>query len=125
MKNAKSVLVIDDEPIVCERLQPVLEKEGFLVEAFTQSDAAVARLQEKPFHVVVTDMRMKGPSGMDILRFIKDTSPGTQVIVITGYATMETNREAEVIGAFEFIAKPFHMKDLSSLVKRAARKARI
>lgn len=123
MKEPQSVLVIDDEPIVCERLKPVLEKEGFIVETFIQSDQAIERLKEKSFNVVVTDLKMKGPSGMDILSFIKQTSPGTQVIMITGYATFEMNREAEAIGAFDFIAKPFRMKDLAKLVKKATKRS--
>ena len=125
MKQAKTVLVIDDEPIVCERLRPVLEKKGYEVETLTQSDQAVERLGEKNFHVVVTDLKMKGPSGLDILRLIKERTPGTQVILITGYGTFEKFREAEAIGVFDFIAKPFRMKDLATLVDKAARKARL
>jgi DNA-binding NtrC family response regulator len=125
MEKAKTVMVIDDEPIVCERLKPVLEKGGFVVETFTQSAEALDRLKEKPFHVVVTDLKMKEPTGMDVLNFVKQRSPGTQVILITGYATIEANREAELIGVFDFIAKPFRMKDLAKLVGKAAKKARI
>jgi DNA-binding NtrC family response regulator len=125
MEKAKTVMVIDDEPIVCERLKPVLEKGGFVVETFTQSAEALDRLKDKPFHVVVTDLKMKEPTGMDVLNFVKQRSPGTQVILITGYATIEANREAELIGVFDFIAKPFRMKDLAKLVGKAAKKARI
>lgn len=125
MEKAKTVMLIDDEPIVCERLKPVLEKSGFLVETFTQSAEAVERLKEKRFHVVVTDLKMKEPTGMDVLSFVKQRSPDTQVILITGYATIEANREAELIGVFDFIAKPFRMNDLAKLVGKAAKKARI
>ena len=117
----KSVMVLDDEPIVGDRLKPVLEREGFEVEVFTESDKALERLKERSFHVLVTDMKMKGPSGMDLLRFIKEKAPSTQVIVITGYATIETSHEAQALGAFQFIAKPFKMKELAKLVSKAAR----
>ncbi len=117
----KSVLVLDDEPIVGDRLKPVLEREGFEVEIFTESERALERLKERSFHVLVTDMKMKGPSGMDLLRFIKEKAPSTQVIVITGYATIETSHEAQALGAFQFIAKPFKMKELAKLVSKAAR----
>ena len=121
MSKEKWVMVLDDEPIVGDRLKPVLEKEGFSVEVFTDSTQAIDCLKNKKFSVLVTDMKMQGPSGMDVLRFVKEVSPSTQVIVITGYATIETNYEAQVLGACHFIAKPFKMKDLAKLVSKAAR----
>ena len=119
----KDVMVLDDEPIVGDRLRPALEKDGFHVEVFTDSKAAVERLQEKVFSVLVTDVKMRGPSGMDVLRFVKDNAPGTQVIVITGYATIETSHEADALGAVHFIPKPFKIKDIVKLVTRSSRRA--
>lgn len=121
MPSEAAVMILDDEPIVGERLKPLLEREGFQVEVFTESPLAVERLKEKSFTVLVTDMKMRGLTGMDVLRFVQEKSPGTKVIVITGYATIETNREAEVLGAFQFIAKPFKMKDLVKLVQKASK----
>jgi len=121
MTEAKSVMVLDDEPIVCNRLKPVLEKEGFAVEVYTESAKALERLRDKQFSVLVTDMKMSGASGMDVLRYVKETAPATQVIVITGYATIETNYEAQALGALHFIAKPFKMKDLAKLVNKASK----
>jgi DNA-binding NtrC family response regulator len=121
--SERRVMVLDDEPIVGERLKPALEKEGFSVEVFTESEGAVARLKEQPFAVLVTDMKMRGLSGLDVLRFIGEESPGTRVIVITGYATIETSHEAQALGAYEFVAKPFKLKELVKLVSRAARRA--
>ncbi len=119
--SLKSVMVLDDEPIVGDRLKPVLEREGFEVETFTESEAALQRLKEKSFDVLVTDMKMRGPTGMDVLRYVKEKASATQVIVITGYATIETNREAEALGAYQFIAKPFKMAELAKLVSQAAK----
>jgi DNA-binding NtrC family response regulator len=121
MADSKSVMVLDDEPIVGARLRPALEKQGFEVEVFTDSTEALRRLGEKTFTVLVTDIKMRGPSGMDVLRAVKESAPATQVIVITGYATIETNYEAEALGAFHFVAKPFTMKELVKLVAKAAR----
>ncbi len=115
----KNVLVLDDEPIVGERLKPALEKEGFSVDVFTDSAQALERLKKHTFSVLLTDMKMRGPSGMDVLRYVKEASSPTQVIVITGYATIETKHEAQAIGAYQFIAKPFKMKDLVKLVAKA------
>ena len=121
MKDAKTVLVLDDEPIVGDRLKPVLEKEGFEVEVFTDSAAAMDRLKEKDFTVLVTDLKMKGASGMDVLRFTTENKPNMKVIVITGYATIETDYEAQAMGAFDFIAKPFKMKELAKIVIKASK----
>jgi len=81
-------------------------------------------MAEKTFDVVVTDVKMEGPSGLDVLHFVRRESPGTQVIVITGYGSIEAVREAEYGGAFEFINKPFTSKAIEALTLKAAKKAR-
>jgi DNA-binding NtrC family response regulator len=124
MRSPYQVLVLDDEEMVCERLKSHLEKKGFEVETFTESPAAIERMTDKGFDVVITDVKMEGPSGLDVLHFVRRESPGTQVIVITGYGSVETIREAEYGGAFEFINKPFTSKDMEALTLKAAKKAR-
>jgi DNA-binding NtrC family response regulator len=121
MPGTKDVMVLDDEQIVGDRLRPALEQEGLQVEVFTDSKAALERLQQKSFAVLVTDVKMRGPTGMDVLRYVKENAPGTQVIVITGYATIETSHEADALGAFQFVAKPFKIKDIVKLVTKSAR----
>ena len=119
-----TVMVLDDEAIVCERLQDYLNKKGILVETFTESQKALNRLEEKSFDVIISDMKMEGPTGMDVLQAVKKGSYGTEVIIITGYGAYETFREAEAVGVFEYITKPFKMSDMYTLVKKAAKKAR-
>jgi DNA-binding NtrC family response regulator len=121
MKKDVAVMVLDDEPIVGERLQPVLEKEGFQVEVFTDSRQALNRLEEKEFQVLVTDLKMSGPSGIDVLRYLKDRKRDTEAIVITGYATIESAREAEYLNA-QFVTKPFKLEHIVKLVNKAAKK---
>ena len=121
MKKDVTVMVLDDEPIVGERLQPVLEKEGFQVEVFTDSRQALSRLQEKNFQVLVTDLKMSGPSGIDVLRYLKDQQRDTEAIVITGYATIESAREAEYLNA-QFVTKPFKLEQIVKLVDKASKK---
>jgi DNA-binding NtrC family response regulator len=67
---------------------------------------------------------MQGPTGIDVLTIVKKESYKSEVIVITGYSSIETLRQAEYIGAFEFIAKPFQMSEIYHLVKKAAKKVR-
>jgi DNA-binding NtrC family response regulator len=121
MKKNISVMVLDDEPIVGERLQPVLEKAGYEVEVFTDSQKALNRLEDKNFQVLVTDLKMSGPSGLDILKFLKDRALDTKAIVITGYATIERAREAQILDA-EFVTKPFKLEQIVKLVDKAAKK---
>jgi DNA-binding NtrC family response regulator len=106
MTEAIEVLLLDDEPIVGRRLQPSLVKDGYRVEIFTDSQEALNRLREKEFDIVVTDIRMNEVDGLEILEQVKARSPRTQVILITGYATIELAREALAKGAFDFLAKP-------------------
>jgi DNA-binding NtrC family response regulator len=124
VSTSTEVLVLDDETIVCERIKEHLGKKGFLVETFTESPKAIERLAAKTFDVVVTDLKMAGPTGLDVLRLVKKQSPATQVIIITGFGSIETANEAEIVGAFDFICKPFQLEDIHTLVKKAARKAK-
>jgi DNA-binding NtrC family response regulator len=119
------VMVLDDEPTVCERLKDFFEKNGMKVETFTESSSAVERLAQQRFHVVVTDLKMKGPTGIDVLVAVKNQKLPTEVIVITGYRTMDATRAAECVGAYAFLDKPFHLEQLRDLVKKAAKRARI
>jgi CheY-like chemotaxis protein len=114
------VMILDDEPIVGKRLKPTLEKSGFEVEVFLDPNEAIARLSEKEFDIVVTDLRMEGVDGIHVLEHIMERCKQTRVILITGYATVEVAREALVKGAFDFIAKPFKPKELTAVVNKAA-----
>ncbi len=118
------VMVVDDEEIVCDRLKGHLEKNGFMVETFTDSKKALEALEEKRYHVVVTDLKMAGASGLDVLHNVRDRGYPTQVIIITGYASFEAAREAEAVGTYDFITKPFELKDLTKLVKSAAKRSK-
>jgi CheY-like chemotaxis protein len=114
------VMILDDEPIVGKRLKPTLAKAGFEVEFFESPREALARLAEKQFDIVVTDLRMEEVDGIHVLEHIMEQCEKTRVILITGYATVEVAREALVKGAFDFIAKPFKPKELTAVVNKAA-----
>jgi DNA-binding NtrC family response regulator len=120
MENKLQILILDDEPIVGKRLGPALTKMGCEVEVFENPHLAFQRIQEKTFDIVVTDIRMEGIDGIEILEEIRSRSERTKVIMITGYATVEVAREALGKGAFDFIAKPFRPNDLREVIIRAA-----
>ncbi|MFH1738834.1 MAG: response regulator [bacterium] len=121
MDRMYSVLVLDDEPIVCKRLKSALAKDGFDVEVLSNSREALNRIQEKEFDVVVTDFRMDDVDGIDVLEHALSRSERTKVVLITGYATLELAHEALAKGAFDVIAKPFQPKDLRKIVARAVK----
>jgi DNA-binding NtrC family response regulator len=120
MKPNFRVLVIDDEKIVCDRLSMELEREGFEVEAYTESEQALPRIASQHFDLVITDIKMRGPNGIEVMNFVRENHPSTKVIVITGFATVETAREVLKGGAVDFIPKPFKMSKLRELVLRLA-----
>ncbi len=112
------ILILDDEPIVCKRLRPAFQKAGYEVETFTDSASAMARIEEKQFDIIITDLKMKGTDGMHFLARIKEIAPETGVVVITGFATSETAKESFRKGAFDFVAKPFKLSDIIETVRR-------
>ena len=113
------ILIVDDEPVVGERLKAIIEKDGHRVEAFVDPIAAVSRLMEKTYDIVITDIRMKQMDGIQIMEKVLEKSKRTRVIMITGYATLELAREALRKGAFDFIAKPFKLKEIRKAIDRA------
>ena len=119
-----SILILDDEPIVSKRLQPSLEKKGYEVETFTESMKALQRLRERDFDIVITDLKMEGVDGMQILAEVKKRSPRTEVIVITGFATMQTAKESFQQGVLDFLAKPFKLGEITEVIRRAEEKQR-
>jgi len=78
----------------------------------------MARIEEKKFDIIITDLKMKGVDGMHFLERIKEIAPDTGVIVITGFATSETAGESFRKGAFDFVAKPFKLNDIIDTVRR-------
>ena len=124
MTSKGTICILDDEPIVGDRLKPELEDDGYTVEVFTDSASAIQRVDETCFDIYITDLKMQGADGMVFLEKVKACCPGSQVIMITGYATMETARESFVRGAYDFIAKPFRIGEIRSVVKRARKRAK-
>ena len=124
MKRKMTICILDDEPIVGDRLKPELEDDGYEVEVFTDSASAVKRVDERCFDLFITDLKMQGVDGMEFLEKVKSCCPGAQVIMITGYATIETARESFVRGAYDFIAKPFRIGEIREAVKRARRRVK-
>lgn len=120
-----NLLIVDDEEIAMRNLQHVMEREGYTVAACQSGAEAVALLGEQGFDVVLTDLRMEGVDGMDVLHTSRELQPDAEVILITGYATAESAVQALKQGAFYYIAKPFRLDEVRKVVAEAVAKVRL
>lgn len=116
--EAHKIMVIDDEDIVCKMTKAIFEEDGFIVETFTNSEPALARLREQTFDVVITDLKMKGIDGMEVLKIVKTETPETKVIMITAFASLDAAIEALRGKVDDFFPKPVKIKDLKASVKK-------
>ncbi len=116
MNKITRVMIVDDEPVVGERLKASLERVGFTVDTFSSSREAIAGLKQSQYDILVTDLKMSGPDGLEILRTARQLHPDIKPVVITGFATNETAEEVMQSGAVRFIAKPFKMSQLKSVL---------
>jgi two-component system, NtrC family, response regulator AtoC len=119
MNDKIRLAVIDDEPLVCQRLKQVFRRSGFEIETFGAGKPALERMAQQPFHLVLTDIRLPDINGLEILKQVKKEHPGTEIILITGYATLDQAVEAVKKGAFYYLAKPFTPDQVRAVVKRA------
>lgn len=113
------LLIIDDESIVGKRLHQIFTKMGYVVEAFIDPLQAMAAAEKEPFDIVVTDLKMQGMDGLEVLRRVKKLQPSTRVIIITGYAEMDTADTAFSEGVFDFIPKPFRLDVIKDAILKA------
>lgn len=126
MYYGKRILVVDDEPSVRDILRQVLEEEDHEVTMAKSGEEAMEMFSADPFPLVITDIRMPGMNGIELLKKIKAVSKETQVIIITSHASMETAVEALRHGVYDYILKPFEDLDLIPLVvNRALEKIRL
>lgn len=121
MENRK-ILVVDDEPIARENLAHILKKEGYTALVVEDGQQAIDTLRREEVDLVLTDLRMKGPDGMAVLAETKKIWPSAEVVVITGYASVDTAVEAMRQGAYHYLAKPFKIEELRAVVEKALEK---
>jgi DNA-binding NtrC family response regulator len=114
-----NILVVDDESVIREGLTRILEGGAFAVETAKNGHAAIEFLQQKEFDLIITDLKMPGMSGFEVLNAVKILQPDTPVIMITGYATVETAVEAMKSGTVDYITKPFTPEVILEKVQRA------
>ena len=113
------VLVVDDERALCAGIQEALQREGYRVDAAPDGARALALLGERPYHVIISDVRMPQLDGMRLLQETRMRSRDTQFILMTAYGTVESAVEAMKAGAYDYLTKPVDLKRLRALVAKA------
>ncbi|MBI2876189.1 MAG: sigma-54-dependent Fis family transcriptional regulator, partial [Candidatus Tectomicrobia bacterium] len=119
MSDDIQILVIDDEAEMRRLLGKVLSKEGYAVQTSLSGTDALKRVERTPFDIVVTDLKMRGMDGIEVLRTIKRTSPETTVVLMTAFGSIDSAIQAMKEGAYHYITKPFKMEGLLILLRRA------
>ena len=114
-----SVLIVDDDRNLCKILGGLLAKSGLGVLYAHDVDSALPIIKEKDLDLILTDLKMPGKSGMDLLTFSKEQKSATPVIMITGYGNVEAAVEAMKKGAYDFVTKPFDERELLSVIEKA------
>ncbi|MEW5796152.1 MAG: response regulator [Candidatus Zixiibacteriota bacterium] len=112
-----SILIVDDEEIIRDFLSEVLEE--YDVAVACDGDQAIARLKERQFDLVITDLRMPKVPGQEVVKAARELHPNTKVIVISGYSSLHTVSQSVSHGACAFLAKPFSIKELMQAVSDA------
>ncbi len=121
----KRILIVDDEERICQSLSALLGREGYTLEAATDGLAAIAKIEETPYDLILSDIKMPKADGMTVLKKARQKDPEALVVLMTGYASLESAIAAISAGAYEYILKPVDIEDLKRLVKRAVDKREV
>jgi two-component system, NtrC family, response regulator AtoC len=113
------ILIADDDEVSCQLFAETLESDGFYVEQVTSGDLALARMDAKPYDLLLIDVRMPGLSGLEVTRVVHEKFPALPIVVMTAFGSIDTAVEAIHEGAFDFISKPMNLGELKSILARA------
>ncbi len=120
MDRKIGVLVVDDEQIVLDSIRKHLRKEEYTLHCVLSAHEALEKMRTDDIDIILTDLMMPDIDGLELMATVKVDRPNLPVIMITGYATINTALQATQLGAFDYVAKPFSKKELLAVVKRAA-----
>ena len=117
MATDANILIVDDEEVMRDFLQDVLE--SFNVEIACNGEEAISKLDKKKYDLIITDMKMPGKSGEDVVRFAKEKYPDSKIIIISGYSTLYSVSNALRCGVNAFLSKPFTIKQIRAVVAKS------
>src|ERR1700745_4136865 len=113
------ILVVDDEPVMADSLRQNFAEEGYSVDTAATGASAIELFDQGGHHLAICDLQLPDMDGLEVMRHMKDLRPTTEVIVVTGYGSVQRAVEATKAGAFYFVEKPFDFEELQPLVEKA------
>jgi CheY-like chemotaxis protein/glycine cleavage system H lipoate-binding protein len=121
MERKLNIMIIDDEQIVLDSVRKHLKKENYTLHTLLSAPQALSQIRSEPPDIILTDLMMPEIDGLQLMKEVMQIAPGLPIIMITGYATINTALQATQLGAFDYIAKPFTRAELTTVVGRAAK----
>ena len=125
MSSPIGILIVDDDEITCNLLEEVLSKEGYVVDKALNGREAIDKGENKPYDVVLTDIRMIDVDGMEVLRAYRQKSPDSIIIMMTAFGSIETAIGAIKEGAYDYVSKPFKLDEIKLTIRRALEQKRL
>ena len=122
MDAKASILVVDDEEIVRRSYARILGEMDCEAQAAADGEQALRAMEQQPFDVVLLDLRMPGAQGMEVLKAIKHRWPASEVVIVTGYPSVESAKEALQLGAYDYLAKPADPDEVIDAARGAMRR---
>ncbi len=119
------ILVADDDEIARDVITTLLAREGFVASAVSDGLEAIERLRVEELHLVITDLKMPGADGIEVLKYAVRSNPDIAVVILTAYGTLDTTLEAIKEGAYDYLTKPFKTREIAILVERAYQRAQL
>lgn len=121
----EKILVVDDEPSLRDVLSIMLKKAGYTTATAVDGEEAVSKVGKDIYDLVITDLKMPGMGGMDVLKAVKSASPDTVVLVVTAFGSAESAVEAMKLGAYDYLTKPFQIDEVQLIIRNALEKRRL
>ncbi len=125
MEQQMNILVVDDEEVMCHLLYDVLTDIGYKVETAPCGEDAIEKIKEYKFSIIITDFKMPGMDGIEVLKRVKAINQDICVIMITAYSSVESVIAAMHEGVYDYIVKPFNINEINIVVRRAAERQRL
>src|SRR3989338_2662899 len=119
MANKGSVLVVDDDPVVVKSCERILKTEGYKIDSAVNGQHAINILQNQDYDLVITDLKMPEVNGIDLIKWMKDSKHQTGIIIITGFPSQETIKDALDLGIIDYLPKPFTPPLLTDVISKA------
>ena len=114
-----TILIVDDEPVVIKSCERILKPEGYTVDGASSGKEAISILEKRDYDLVITDLKMPEIDGIDLIKWIRASKPGIGIVVITGYPSQETIKDALALGIIDYLPKPFSPAILTDVTSRA------